>query len=266
VPVNILSTTPPADVTFDLATVIVGNNNVDASNAFGAVAGSDIITLKRGSSLSAQLTGNMTAENAQIQISGNPIGLVKDDYILITDCVSADLFTATTVSNSSGTVTISHANNANIDNRLSKAYGPDAEVFGFESVNYFIRDTGRNTSNGNPIHALYVQRRTAGTAGAAPTAYELVEGVENMQITYGEDTNNDNNIDRYVDGANVSSWGDVLSVRVELLLVSDTDNVVSQTGSATAQVVTFAGATVNNTDGRYRRAITNVFAIRNKLP
>lgn len=266
VPVNVLSKTPPADVTFDLNTVVVGNNNVAAGNAYNAVPGSDVVTLKRGSSLSAQLTGNMTSENAQIQISSNPLGLVKDDYVLITDCINADLFTATTVASSAGMVTIAHANDANTDNRLSKAYGPDAEIFGFESISYFVRDTGRDTSNGNPIHALYVQRRAAGSGGAAPTAYELVEGVENMQITYGEDTNDDNNIDRYVDGTSVASWADVLSVRVELLLASDTDNVVSQTGSATAQVVTFGGATVNNSDGRYRRAITNVFAIRNKLP
>lgn len=266
VAVNILSTNTPADVSFNLNSVVVGSNNVTTGNTFSAVTGSDVVTLKRGSNTSVQLTGNMTSDDAIIQINGNPIGLVAGDYVLISDCINADLFTATTVSNSSGTITIAHANNDNNDNKLSKAYGPDAEVFGFESVSYFIRDTGRTTSNSNPIHALYVQRRTAGSAGAAPAAYELVEGVENMQITYGEDTNNDNNIDRYVDAENVSSWGAVLSVRTELLIVSDIENVVSKTGDATAQAVTFAGAAVNNTDGRYRRAITTVFAIRNKLP
>lgn len=266
VPVNVISKAPPADVSFALNTVVVGDNNVAAGNAYSAVVGTDVITLKRASNLSAQLTGNLAAVNAQIQIAGNPLGLVAGDYILISDCINADLFTASSVSSSAGTVTIAHANNVNIDNNLSKAYGPDAEIYGFESVNYFVRDTGRTTSNGNPIRALFVQRRAAGSAGAAPAAYELVEGIENMQVTYGEDTNDDNNIDRYVDGANVASWGEVLSVRVEFLLVSDTDNVVAQTGSDIAQVVTFAGAAVNNTDGRYRRAITNVFAIRNKLP
>ncbi|HCS28037.1 MAG TPA: hypothetical protein DIW43_11325, partial [Spongiibacteraceae bacterium] len=76
----------------------------------------------------------------------------------------------------------------------------------------------------------------------------------------------DANIDRYVDAANVANWSEVLSVRLELLLVGDDDNVVHTTGSDLTQVVEYNGANIANNDGRYRRALTNVFAIRNKLP
>ena len=112
---------------------------------------------------------------------------------------------------------------------------------------------------------FYVQRRSAGSGGAAPTAYELVEGIENMQLTYGEDTNNDNGVDAYRTANNVANWENVLSVKVDLLLVGDQENVVAQTGSDIAQLVTYNGASVQNNDGRYRRAISNVFTIRNKL-
>lgn len=267
VPINILSSNPPDDVkNMGTATAVVGQNNVAAGNTLDAVPGSDTIKIRRASSTSAQLTGNLAAENANIKILGNDIGLQAGDYVFITDCLNADLFTATSVSNSAGEVTIAHANNVNIDNKLSKAYGADAEIFAFETVDYFIRDTGRTTTNGNPVRALYVQRRSAGSGGAAPTAYELVEGVEDLQITYGEDTNDDANIDRYVDAANVADWSEVLSVRLELLLIGDDDNVVHSTGSDLAQVVEFNGENIVNNDGRYRRALTNVFAIRNKLP
>ena len=266
VSVNIISRNPPADVVFDLDTIVVGSDNVDTTNSFNAVGNTDVLSLRRASNKSAQLTGNMASDNANIQIVDNNLGLVAGAYVLITDCVNADLFTATGVSRSAGKVTIAHANDVNTTNKLSKPYGPDAEVFGFESINYFVRDTGRTTSGGNPIRALYIQKRTLGSAGANPDAYELVEGVENLQVTYGEDTNDDRSIDRYVDGANVGSWADVLSVRVELLLASNEDNVVGKTGAETAQEITFNGANVVNNDGRYRKVITSVFAIRNKLP
>lgn len=262
---NILASNPDADVQFDETTTVRGFDNLAQNNAFDAVAGTDAITLRMASNVSAQLTGNMTSDNANIQIALNTLGLVTNDYIMITDCEVTDLFRATTVSEGSGKVTIAHANSNNITNRLSKAFGPDAEIVAFESVSYFIRDTGRTTSDGNPIHALFVQRRTAGQGGTMPDPAELVEGVENMQLTYGEDTDGDNNVDVYRDAASVASWGNVLSIRVELLVVSQEENVVGQTGSVTAQRVQFAGQDVVNTDGRYRRSIVSVFAIRNRV-
>ena len=269
VPVNNIADYPsgnvPADIVFVLNNVVRGSNNVAAGNAWNAVPNTDVITLRRATSQSVRLTGNMAAMNANIQIDGNPLGFQQYDYLMITDCLNADLFVANNVSNSSGTVTITHPQSVNTDVNLSKAYGPDAEVFGFESVSYFVRDTGRDTDGGNDIHALYVQRRSAGSGGAAPAAYELVEGVENMQLTFGEDTDNDNGVDVYRTANNVANWENVLSVKIEILLVSDQENVVAQTGSDIAQVVTFNGAAVQNNDGRYRRAISNVFTIRNKL-
>ncbi|WP_372879822.1 PilW family protein [Spongiibacter marinus] len=262
---NIVASNPDADVQFDETTAVRGFDNLAQNNAFDAVAGTDAITIRMASNISAQLTGNMTSDNANVQVSANTLGFIKDDYIMITDCEASDLFRATTVSESSGKVTIAHANTNNTTNRLSKAYGPDAEILAFESVSYFIRDTGRTTSDGNPIHGLFVQRRTAAQGGTIPDPAELVDGVENMQLTYGEDTDGDNNVDVYRDAANVASWGNVLSIRVELLVVSQEENVVGQTGSATAQRVQFAGQDVVNTDGRYRRSIVSVFAVRNRV-
>ena len=268
VTVNTLSNNPPADVTFTPATVIQGVNNVVAGNTLNAVVGTDTVTIKRATSLSASLIGTMSGTNAALEVATNPAGLVAGDFAFVSDCLNADLFTVTAVGTNAGNVTLAHttASAANTSADVSKLYGPDAEVLGFESVTYFIRDTGRDTDNGNNIHALYSLRRTAGSGGTAPTAYELVEGVENMQLRYGEDTNDDDSVDVYVDAANVTNWQNVISVQVDLLIVSEQDNIVAKTGSDNAQTVTFNGAAVNNTDGRYRRAVSYVFAIRNNLP
>ena len=59
------------------------------------------------------------------------------------------------------------------------------------------------------------------SAGNADRANEeLAEGIEDMQITYGVDTNNDKAVDQYVTANAVADWATVLSVRISLLLAS----------------------------------------------
>jgi len=49
---------------------------------------------------------------------------------------------------------------------------------------------------------------------------ELVEGVENMQLLYGEDTDGDGAANRYRSAANIDDFRDVVSVKVGLLVRS----------------------------------------------
>lgn len=49
---------------------------------------------------------------------------------------------------------------------------------------------------------------------------EVVEGVDAIRFRYGIDTNNDRNVDDFVDAASVPDWGQVRSVRIALLAVS----------------------------------------------
>ncbi|WP_372782924.1 PilW family protein [Litorivivens sp.] len=258
----------PDDYILNENTMIVGYDNLGATNQFNAVPGTDAITVRLASADSARLEKNMDASNANIQVWANAFKFDVGDIVMITDCVSSDIFRITSMSkDSGGSVTISHSvsTNGNTQPHLSKSYSGDAQFVAVETVHYFIRDTGRTTSDGEPIHALYVQRRKQDSQGGALAPAELVEGIENMQITYGEDTNNTGAVDTYVDAASVTAWGNVKSVRIELLVASQEENVVGQTGSATEQRLRFNGQDVNNTDGRYRAAIKNVFTIRNRV-
>ncbi|MEX1668213.1 PilW family protein [Zhongshania guokunii] len=267
IPVNIIAKNPPDDLNFISTGVLVGEDNVGADNDYDAVENTDMVFIQRAVTPAASLTGNMGANNANIQINSNPAGIGADDFVFITDCITADLFSATTVSNSngnSGHITIAHASNNNITNRLSKVYGSDAEIMGFQSLVYFVRDTGRNTPAGNPIHSLWVQARNLGS-GATPVATELVEGVEDMQVSYGEDTNDDRNIDVYRSAAEVSNWAAVLSVRVELLMHSTDDNIVGAAGEFVQNNLIFNGAAVPS-DQRLRQVYSTAVAIRNRLP
>lgn len=76
---------------------------------------------------------------------------------------------------------------------------------------------------------------------------ELVEGIENMQILYGEDTNNDYTPNYYVDAASITDMTKAVSVRFTLIVHTLETNL-----------------TVNG--GRITRNFTTTVALRNRLP
>ncbi len=244
--------------TFSVA--IIGNNNVAnnwntnaCSNSNKCIADTDAITIHFSESCDGDLTGNMAANDSDIQISAaNTCSISANDAVLLSDCGAADLFIATSVSSGTGVQTIAHASNQNSSNNLSKVYGTDAEIFLFRSYSYFIR-TGEG---GEPALWRLDNTKQAGT-GTNPV--ELVEGIENMQVLYGEDANNDNTADYYVPVNNVVDMAKVVSIRVSLLIRTTEDNLASQVRN-----YTYNGN--NLTDRRLTRTFTTTISLRNRLP
>ncbi len=266
IPVNNIATdSENFSLTPDL--VLNGADDVSSTNDWDAVEGTDVLNIRRASPGSAQLTGNTSPNNANIQVvnaQGVP-QFAAGDILMITDCVSADVFRATNVSQGSNTITMAHASDVNIDNKLSKSYGTDAEVYQYESIEYFVRDTGRTTVSGEPVHGLFMRRwGRVGDLSLTPTAVELIEGVEDMQLQYGVDLTGDRRVDQYVDGDAVTDWGRVMSVRINLLLHSIEENVVGRAG-AQVQELEFMGTALPQ-DGRLRQVYTSTVAVRNRLP
>ena len=218
------------------------------------IAGTDAITINIGNQCGGGLTGNMATNNANIQIKNpNACGVSAYDILLISDCSSADIFIATNVSLSgSDKQTIAHANNQNTTVNLSKIYGPDAELFVFQNISFFIREG----ASGQP--SLWKLDNGKATSGSNPV--ELVEGIEDMQITYGEDIGGDGTPDYYVSEGDVVDMDRVVSVRVNLLARSITDNLTSQ-----PIPYDFNNATTTPTDNRLRKVFTSTYSLRNRL-
>lgn len=231
-----------------------------------AVVGSDVIRIQRG------ISGNTTTDpewvsNANIKVNNNDFGFVQDDAVMVSNCENADLFRIT--SNPSGpNLTWAHAKGNNTSNRLSTIYSAGGTVYRFSSAFFYVADTGRNDLRGNPIFALYRQTDNVSIDGGMNAPEELVEGIENLQMLYGERLSNDNI--RYVTASNVSNWENVVSVRIGMLISaierarSQADNqsyslpgevITSPTGSGTVQ---HAG------DFRLRKTFTLSVTIRNR--
>jgi type IV pilus assembly protein PilW len=180
--------------------------------------GTDAITIRyaEGGDANQVLEPYMPNESAALHIPvGN--GLDVGDIVAVTDCSSTDIFQITGPTQPDGTGTINHntgtGSPGNATKPLSKTYEGDAFIMRLRAYRYFI-GTG---ASGHP--ALFREAlKLTGAGVTSIAAEELVEGVENMQILYGEDTfNNDRIPDIYRHAGAVSNWDNVVAVRVVLL-------------------------------------------------
>lgn len=213
----------------------------------GHIAGTDVIAIMAAYSNGANLTGNLTPANANVQITGNPDGFKQGDVLIVTNCQYADVFKVTNVPGAAGVVTLDHSNSSNTGNRVG-TYGPDAFVMRVDQRTYFIR----NNPAGNP--ALY-------RVGLDGVAEELVEHVRDMQFAYGLDTNADGAADQYTSAPTAGELPAVVSVRINLLIEGQDNNV------ATApQSVVFNNGTFNAPDRRLYQVFSATVSLRNRLP
>ena len=264
-----------------------GAPTAQADGTVQFVPGSDVILVRYMDGAGRPLTASMTSTTDTLTIAaGN--GLNQGDIVIVADCSAADIFQVTsTAPNTTGVLRhettatgITPINNTNI---LSKPYELDQNptLTSFVIARYFI---ATNTDRpGRP--GLYRQ-----VGGAAPQ--ELVEGVENMQILYGVDTDRppppaipDYSPNVYVPAENVNclvrdgsgaciGWDRVTSLRIGLLAYT----VASESESGEygrledAGTYNVNGKILRTADGNLdakrvkRRVFTTTVALRNLRP
>lgn len=228
---------------------------------------SDAITVRHFGGAAAPLLLTMANASADIRIDNSILNARASDIIAVSDCGTTDVVQITNNPNLTGNVDLTHA-------ALSKAYlgtAPDpARVSLATAVRYFIAPSAAAGIDANRAseNSLYRQTLVAG----APTVQELLEGVQNMQITYGIDNDDDNVADVYVkadDGA--MNWTRVVAIRVGLLLRT-TGNRDPDVSTATIQDPVNGGVYFDgdpagddhpaNDRARYR-VVYNTFYLRN---
>ena len=94
------------------------------------------------------------------------------------------------------------------------------------------------------------------SADCGADAVELVEGVENMQILYGEDTTNDGVINAFVTADDVSNYANVKSVKIGLIMRSP-DTVISEVDSSTLTYTLMDSITIDPPDDNFLRYVSN---------
>jgi type IV pilus assembly protein PilW len=113
----------------------------------------------------------------------------------------------------------------------------------------------------------YVARGASGLPGLfrknGVADEELVEGIEGLQLLYGEDRDNDDAVDGYFSADGVSDWTAVLAVRISVLAQSPQDRITPE-----PQVISWNGNDHFNAQGdrRLRQIFTTTVSLRNRLP
>ena len=235
-------------------------------------AGTDVITI-RSLSRGLRVTQH-NDESADIKSQDARDYDIQDfDILLVFTCESGAVFQATSVNtqNEGGSDVTNYTHNTgsvatqcvtdlgdsrlcpgNATKNLGSVYFPDGQIARAVVYSYYIAEGEDPNLNGIPSLWRYDHLRG--------TTIELVEGIENMQILYGVDTDDDKVADRFYTADGVTNWNDVVSTRVSFLTQTIEDNVAVDT-----PVYTYNGASVTATDRRLRRVYTTSTAIRNRL-
>ncbi|WP_227718132.1 PilW family protein [Microbulbifer sp. Q7] len=256
---------------------IEGEDDVSANPPAGypddAIEGTDILVVRSAGGISLGVPKPNDANNVYARYVSDVApcgeaqtgssGICSDDILIVANCTNAVVFQATEVEGnaSTGEVRIAHGAGDSPGNRVTAwdvsdavspvSFADDAQVFQVVTTVYFI------AQGAGGIPSLWQE-----TNGLA--AQELLEGVQDMQLTYGVDSNSDGVPENYVDAGSLSSadaWAEVVSVRVALLVQSGEDNVLAE-----PQPYTFNGVTVNDPgDRRLRQTFESTVAVRSRV-
>jgi type IV pilus assembly protein PilW len=251
------------------------------------ISGTDVVTFRNISQVDARVGGYSDPGGTTIYgtmptstepiVVGVPQGWAEfdlDHLVMIHDCEKGTVFRLTTSNpwgrNVDGSpkaapvaqdVTVGHdladadrTQNSFARLALLNSFDVDAAVSAIETHIFFIAPgEGVNNVGNNPL-SLW---RKSGVE--API--ELIEGVEDLQLLYGEDTDGDGVPNQYLQANFVAVWQNVVTVRVSFV-VNSIDNVGS-TSLPTHGCDIQDCVTDEAYDGLLRRSFTQTIQMRN---
>ncbi|WLD58858.1 PilW family protein [Salinispirillum sp. LH 10-3-1] len=232
--------------------------------------GSDMFVVSLGEVHNVPVTGANLAVNPGLNLAaGSQLPVTQGGIVIVNsgDCATADRFQRTNEPGDGNFVArangFGNPSNQATTNLFSTNYDDgNATLVEYRSWLYFIRPTAEGPE---------LARRQIGPGTAGLPIETVVQGVENMQVLYGVSTGGLNNrVNQYVTAEDVTDWGDVMSLRIALLLRT-MDPVNPDTNFRSYNLLGTeifpSGVTRDDVDGdRFIRLVaTTTVGLRNKL-
>ncbi|MCS6944631.1 MAG: PilW family protein [Sutterellaceae bacterium] len=272
-PDNFLNVTRPAVAFNGSGDGIVGFEDGNGwTNSTGvARAAGDVIVVRRAVGLVVRVLGNSDPVARRVTIEHNAMRLSNGDLALVADCQRALLFRVT---NNPPPTGVGHfptvleyaelgAGPGGTDGNLAVISGPIG--------NEAFREDARAQAMRLVETAYFVGTNAAGRRAlyraVGSTAEELVDGIEDIEILYGVDTDLDGIANAYQRADAVADWSHVVAVRVSLLAVG-TDATVATAAQTFALRDTSGDGIVDAQtapDRRLRQVFTTTVALRNRM-
>lgn len=211
-------------------------------------------------------------------ISSRPFDMQVNDYAIISDCSTADIFRISALSKTSTRATLAHTAPNNKSGAFSTEFGGPTtlrmtKVMRFVSNVYYVGNTGLKNDNGDDITALYQQSLPYGDPTNNPPT-ELIRGIENMRISFGLRTGKNSLIHVEPNDSRFDAT-QVETIRIGLLMnsydrISDTNDTNTYVLAGQAISPTTAGASTSTSthagDRRLRLAFNTTVKVRNRRP
>lgn len=271
----VASKTEPGE-TYALSTLTVGGTGPGAADNWQndnagdlpaslvdlVVPGSDIVVMKwvDDDLNTIALNGAVNPSSAQMGTI-NDHGIAKGTILIVSDCSGGDVFQTTSAPNSKSLQRSGAQDSPGNVNpgktNWSHAYPNGATISTFTSRAYYI---GEGASGEPSLYSI-----TYHQGATAQITEEIAEGIENMQVLYGVDTDDDSFAEKYVTaeevGGHVDRHSTVVNLKIGLIARSPSDAKTS----SSARSLSLLGTTINiPTDQRLRFVFTSTVKLRNK--
>lgn len=220
----------------------------------------DVVTIRETNGPGVALIATMLNTTDNVTVAANS-PLAAGDVLLLADCVNWAIFNATSYNPGNGV--IGHDVGAGVPGNSTKDLGnlfgntssSGASVYRLVTKTYYVAPSvkrpGTNSMWVNSVPAYDGQ----------PQPEEMVEGIDNFALLYGEALDGQQAANRYVTADAVSNWSNVVSVQAQVLLATVRDYVATS-----SQPYTFDGTTTTPTDRKIRSAVSSVITLRNRVP
>lgn len=257
---NLLDTSSASysDALFSLDGALFGWNDASGPNSdpmVGYRAGTDVILLKHAANASGSTASGNTPANANTINLNSASSIAKDAVIVVADARGCDIFQNRSSNNANNLTRGATGDPGNLNPgtySFSHAYDSSMEILTFRSALYYI---------GTGASGLPALRHIRFNLGNNPVEEELVEGVLDMQVLYGVDTDNNREADIYRTANLVTNWDNVVAARVCVVAISSEPNVSTESVALTCN-----GKNVNVPDNRLGQVFTTTIGLRNRLP
>lgn len=204
------------------ATLVTGGNILS-----NAISPSDVLVVREGTSstLSNVLAPYATPSATALSASAVPATVQPGSFAVITNCVTGTAFQITGITPAPGSTTatpytVSYAvgvgTPGNSQTGLGQTYGAGSILV---SPNTIVLYVGKALDGTEALMQASLVNSTT-----ALQTQELVSDVENMQILYGIDTTGTKVPAYYTTADQVPLWSEVVSVRIGLLMKSQSQN------------------------------------------
>ena len=240
---------------------VLGQDNVSGVTVGTKVVleGTDMLAL-RGADDACGGTGRMVpSTTAAALMASQNCNVQEGETVLLTNCQSGELMTITQVQGGNGgnslkrtlvhnTGSLADGLIENLTKDLQREYGADSRILRPYQRTYFVAN---NDVTNTP--SLFISEN-----GAAPQ--ELIPGIEDLQILYGRDTDDDDAVDTWsVASADTAEMEQAVAIKIQLVAASDTSVRADD-----LTVTDLDGNDTDYTDGKLRKVYLTTAKVRNR--